>query len=95
MYEHTYPNKRYQKTLEFLKQNVPPPASVLDLGVENPFSLIMQKEKYEVTNTRGEDLDLDTTAVLDTNVEVVTAFEIFEHLLAPFNVFGTLKQINW
>lgn len=91
MYEHTYPNKRYQKTLEFLKQNVPPPATVLDLGVENPFSLIMQKENYQVSNTRGEDLDLDTTAVLDTNVEVVTAFEIFEHLLAPFNVLREIK----
>lgn len=91
MYEHTYPNKRYQKTLEFLKQNVPSPATVLDLGVENPFSLIMQKENYQVTNTRGEDLDLDTTAVKDTKVEVVTAFEIFEHLLAPFNVLRDIK----
>lgn len=91
MYEHTFPNKRYQKTLEFLTQNVPPPATILDLGVENPFSLIMQKEHYKVTNTRGEDLDLDTTAVLNPEIDVVTAFEIFEHLIAPFNVLKDIK----
>lgn len=91
MYEHTFPNKRYQKTLDFLKQHVAPPARVLDLGVENPFSLIMQKEQYKVTNTHGEDLDLDTTAVQDSRIEVVTAFEIFEHLVAPFNVLREIK----
>jgi hypothetical protein len=91
MYEHTFPNKRYQQTLKFLTQNVPPPARVLDLGVENPFSLIMQKEQYQVTNTQGEDLDLETTAVMNPEVDVVTAFEIFEHLIAPFNVLRDIK----
>ncbi|MCM4160479.1 methyltransferase [Antarcticibacterium flavum] len=91
MYEHTFPNKRYKQTLDFLKKHVPPPATVLDLGVENPFSLIMQKEQYTVTNTRGEDLDLDTTAVQEPGLEVVTAFEIFEHLVAPFNILREMK----
>ena len=91
MYEHTFPNKRYQKTLEFLTQNAPPPAKILDLGVENPFSFIMQKEQYQVTNTNGEDLDLDTTAVKNPEIDVVTAFEIFEHLIAPFNVLRDIK----
>ncbi|UJH89775.1 methyltransferase [Antarcticibacterium sp. 1MA-6-2] len=91
MYEKTYPNRRYHKTLEFLHKSIPPPANILDLGVENPFSKIMQKENYQVTNTGGEDLDLDTTAVKSKNFEVVTAFEIFEHLVAPFNI---LKDIQ-
>ena len=85
------PNRRYQNTLQFLKKVVPPPAKILDLGVRNPFSEIMEQNGYTVYNTKGEDLDLLPEIVKDYNVDVVTAFEIFEHLLAPFNV---LKEIE-
>ncbi len=51
----------------------------------------MQENGYNVENTNGEDLDLDTSAILDSDAEVVTAFEIFEHLFSPFTV---LKDIN-
>ena len=91
MYEHTFPEKRYHKTLEFLKEMVPPPAKVLDLGVKNPFSEIMIQNGYEVTNTRGEDLDINFDAVKEDRYDLVTAFEIFEHLLAPFNVLREIK----
>lgn len=91
MYEKTFPNKRYKETLEFLQEAVPPPASVLDLGVENPFTEYMRSEGYSVSNTLGEDLDLDTKQVQESTAEVVTAFEIFEHLLAPFNVLRDIK----
>lgn len=70
---------------------LPKEAKILDLGVENPFSEIMKAEGYSVTNTGGEDLDLDTSAVKNTNAEVVTAFEIFEHLLAPYQVLKDIK----
>lgn len=91
MYEKTYPNKRFRKTLEFLEENIAPPSSILDLGVKNPFSQIMEDQGYQVSNTTGEDLDLDTEAVKSSQYEVVTAFEIFEHLVAPYNV---LKDIQ-
>ena len=91
MYEGSFPNKRYRHTLEFLQEYVPAPASILDLGVRNPFSEIMENAGYSVSNTSGEDLDLDTRAVSSTEAEVVTAFEIFEHLLAPFNVLKEMK----
>lgn len=91
MYEHSFPNKRYSETLRFLQKNVPPPSSILDLGVSNPFSVIMKDSGYEVWNTGGEDLDLDFTAVRTSPAEVVTAFEIFEHLLAPFNILREIK----
>lgn len=70
---------------------LPKEAKILDLGVENPFSEIMKTEGYSVQNTSGEDLDLDTSAVKNTNAEVVTAFEIFEHLLAPYQVLKDIK----
>jgi hypothetical protein len=89
MYAH-YPEKRYQHTLEFLKKHIPAGEHILDLGVPNPFSEIMKTEGYRVANTEGEDLDLDLEAVRTTDAPVVTAFEILEHLVAPFNV---LKEI--
>lgn len=91
MYEGTFPHKRYKKTLEFLRKNAPAPASVLDLGVKNPFTGFMEKEGYTVTNTSGEDLDMNTEAVKTNNVDIVTAFEIFEHLIAPFNILKDIK----
>ncbi len=91
MYEKNYPKKRYQHTLRFMKQHVQKDANILDLGVSNPFSEILKKEGYQVTNTKGEDLDTNTSAVQVGTYDVVTAFEIFEHLVSPFNV---LKDIN-
>ena len=91
MYEETYPEKRFNKTLNFLKEVVPPPAKVLDLGVKNPFSEIMLHNNYRVTNTGGEDLDLVTDAVKNPAYDLVTAFEIFEHLLAPFNILRDIQ----
>lgn len=91
MYEGTFPNKRYEKTLGFLKEVAPAPASILDLGVKNPFSEIMEKNGYSVSNTDGEDLDLNTELVKNTTSDIVTAFEIFEHLVAPFHVIKAIQ----
>ncbi len=91
MYEGKYPHKRYRLTLEFLKKHIAPNASILDLGVDNPFSKIMKAEGYQVNNTKGEDLDHDFSTIKDFNAEVVTAFEIFEHLVAPYNVLREIK----
>lgn len=77
--------------MEFLDGVAPPPAKLLDLGVPNPFSKILQDRGYEVTNTGGEDLDLETSAVKDKSYDLVTAFEIFEHLVAPFNVLRDIE----
>ena len=91
MYEGKYPYKRYQRTLQFLQEVEPPPRSILDLGVENPFTGILRKEGYEVENTQGEDLDVDFSSVRSSDAEIVTAFEIFEHLVAPFNLLRQIK----
>ena len=91
MYENTYPNKRFKHTIDFLQKHSTVKESILDLGVPNPFSKIMVEEGYQVENTQGEDLDVDFTAVQNSDADVVTAFEIFEHLLAPFNVLRMIK----
>ena len=91
MYEGKFPKKRYKHSLRFLKEMVPKDLSILDLGVTNPFSELMTKEGFSVSNTHGEDLDLDTTAVQTHQYDLVTAFEIFEHLVSPFNVLNDIQ----
>lgn len=91
MYEKTFPHKRYNITLDFLKKHIPQSEKILDLGVANPFSEIMKKEGYNVTNTTGEDLDINREALSAENYSVLTAFEIFEHLLNPFTVLENVK----
>ncbi len=91
MYENTFPNKRYKHTIEFLEKHISKDAHILDLGIENPFSRIMKERGYIINNTKGEDLDSDHTSLKSKNYEVTTAFEIFEHLLAPLEILKNLK----
>ncbi|UMY67075.1 MULTISPECIES: methyltransferase [unclassified Flavobacterium] len=91
MYETTFPNKRFRHTLEFLKKHVSTSETILDLGVPNPFSEIMLQNGYQVQNTSGEDLDNDQSALQSSDATVVTAFEIFEHLLNPYTVLQSMK----
>ena len=91
MYEDNFPKKRYRYTLSFLKKHIPENSKILDLGVPNPFSEIMVSQGYQVDNTKGEDLDLDHSTVVASDADVVTAFEIFEHMVCPFNVLSQIK----
>ena len=91
MYENTYPNKRFNHTLHFLKKHIATSERILDLGVENPFSEILKKEGYSVTNTSGEDLDKNQDVLKKEITEVITAFEIFEHLLNPFTILNEIQ----
>ncbi|MFT5103305.1 MAG: hypothetical protein ACI86C_000958 [Candidatus Latescibacterota bacterium] len=90
MYRNT-PTKRYNHTLQFLQQFISTEETILDLGVSNPFSKILKENGFDATNTTGEDLDIDTTVVQTDHFNVVTAFEIFEHLVSPFNVLNDIK----
>lgn len=85
------PSKRYKHTLEFLQAVLPAPATILDLGVRNPFSEIMEQNGYTVINTLGEDLDELPEIVRKHTVDAVTAFEIFEHLLSPYEVLKAIE----
>ena len=91
MYEGNFPHKRYKHTFQFLSEYISKDAKVLDLGVKNPFTEILLQQGFDVKNTKGEDLDLDTSTIEASNADVVTAFEIFEHLLSPFTVLKSIK----
>ena len=91
MYENSFPHKRYQITLDFLKKYVAKNEIILDLGISNPFSEILINEGFNVNNTLGQDLDLDTSIVTNNDFDVITALQIFEHMVAPFNVLTAIK----
>ena len=92
MYEKSFPNKRFKLTLQFLQKHISNSQTILDLGVANPFTTIMKEHGYQVENTKGEDLDEDTSTIVNSKAEVVTAFEIFEHLLSPYTVLKSIKS---
>lgn len=85
------PSKRYKHTLEFLQSVLTAPATILDLGVRNPFSEIMEQNGYTVINTMGDDLDEFPEIVKNHKIDAVTAFEIFEHLLSPYEVLKAIE----
>jgi len=91
MYEGTYPTKRFRITLQFLEQHLEKGSKILDMGVVNPFTELMEKAGYMVTNTNGEDLDLDQRALTSDNYDAVTAFQILEHMVAPYLALKEIK----
>jgi hypothetical protein len=92
MYEKTFPNKRFKLTLEFLQKHITTSETILDLGVENPFSKIMIQNGFNVANTTGEDLDENQQSIQSSTQTVTTAFEIFEHLLNPYTILKEIKS---
>lgn len=82
---------RHSKSLEFLQAHISTPARVLDLGVRNALSDHMRTVGYEVENTGGEDLDEDYSMVEKETFDVVTSFEIFEHLLSPYPLLKSIQ----
>lgn len=91
MYEKTYPHKRFNRTLRFLEKHLEKDAAILDLGENNPLADGMRKAGYRVSNTQGEDLDNDQNRLTRSDYSVVTAFEIFEHLLNPYAVLSAIQ----
>lgn len=83
--------KRYKKTIEFIKKHAPQGSRLLDLGTKNELSTIIKEAGYNVKNTKGENLDIDFQKYLDCDVDYITSFEIFEHMLAPYNILRELK----
>jgi hypothetical protein len=90
MYENSFPELRYKNTKEFILRFVSASESILDLGVENPFTDVLKKEGFQILNTGKSDLDLEPDIVKGYDVEVVTALEILEHLVSPFPLLKNL-----
>lgn len=86
MYTGRMPDRRYRRTMAFLESCIGREERIMDLGVANPFSRMMRDKGFHVRNTQGEDLDLDHARLDLGDITCITSFEVFEHLLAPFNL---------
>lgn len=82
------PDRRYRKTLDFLRKSIGQQERILDLGVRNPFSVSMEEAGFQVANTQGEDLDLHPDIGNRYQFTCITSFEVFEHLVAPYNLLS-------
>ena len=82
--------RRYNRTIRFLTKTTKPPLAILDLGVANPLSTLLIEQGFNVINTKGEDLDDHPEIVKQYAADLVTAFEIFEHLINPLSVLRAL-----
>ena len=91
MYSKHFPHKRYRITQEFIDKHLKGSEKILDLGVDNPLSKRLRENGYIVHNTQGEDLDFNRDVLQDDNYDVITAFEIVEHLLNPFTLLNEIK----
>lgn len=86
------PFRRMKKTLDFLQKHHPAPAHILDLGIPNMMAVHLRDAGYTVENTAGEDLDIDFEHIVGTKADLVTAFQIFEHMVAPFNILRSFRK---
>jgi len=91
MYSKNFPFKRYRITTDFISKHIDKNELILDLGVKNPLSESLKKDGYKIINTNGEDLDVNQSMIEQNKATVVTAFQIFEHLLNPFQVLNSIK----
>lgn len=88
---HTH-QRRYSRTLSFMEKHLEQGSSLLDLGTENPFTPKLKAAGYAVQNTQGENLDDAFEVYAKMQVDCVTAFEIFEHMLAPYNILKAIES---
>ncbi len=84
--------RRFTKTISFLQKYVSTDEPILDLGPKNSLGELMKSKGYKISYTGTEnDLDDTITPVQNTDATVLTAFEIFEHLVSPYPLLKHAK----
>lgn len=73
---------RFKRTVEFMEKHQDKSTVIMDLGVDNKLAETLRSKGYLIENSGEKDLDINYSF---PDSEVFTAFEIFEHLFAPFN----------
>ena len=82
---------RFNKTLSFVSRYIDPKDNILDLGTPNDLSEMLGKKNFQIQNAFGFDFDLDPEKINDYEYEVLTAFEVLEHLVSPFPLLRQAK----
>lgn len=83
--------KRIKETADYVYSQIDTSVPIIDLGTYNSISHTLHHCGYTVTNTHSEDLDIHYQEVHNSTADVMTAFEVLEHMVNPMQV---LKSFN-
>ena len=97
------PSKRYEHTLAFLQKVLPSPATILDLGVRNPFSEIMEQNGYTVKCLKGnhEEMMIQARDNVGTKnawlkyggFQTLLSFDTIDLINVPLDYFSWMVQL--
>jgi hypothetical protein len=76
--------RRHIRTVKFVQKHIHD-GPILDLGGINRLACMIGIAGYDVFNTNT---DLDINYKIVKSYDIITAFEIFEHMFAPFNLLN-------
>ena len=83
--------QRYEKTFRFIDRHIDRSEKILDLGTPNKLHGELIRLGYDASSTQGEDLDIENDLLERYGrFDVITAFEILEHLVSPFELLRKL-----
>lgn len=82
---------RFENSIRFLNKHALKDDKILDLGDVNKLSKLISEKNFSIVNTEGQDLDLMPESLRKyKDIDIVTAFEILEHLVSPFPLLQDL-----
>lgn len=82
---------RFNRTLAFMSRYIGKEERILDLGTPNKLSEFLEKNRFNIQSAYGFDFDLKPGQINKYEYEVLTAFEVVEHLVSPFPLLYQAK----
>ena len=82
---------RVEKTSSFIEPYISLEDQILDLGTPNDLVDYLMEKGYLIQSTHGYDFDLEPEKVNEYDYNVLTAFEVLEHLVSPFSILQKTK----
>lgn len=82
---------RFQKTKDFMNRYVDKSLEILDLGTPNSMADFLKEDGFRLNSAFGFDFDLEPEGVNKYEYDVLTAFEVMEHLVSPFPLLQKTK----